>query len=296
MIDGGRAADAVHGSRATRSRSRCATPAGRDIFGRIEQRVVSGMILYDYWRSSSAWRVRIALPGRASPFERRAVNLRRTAASSTRAASARSTPSARCRCSSLDEGGPPRTLTQSMAILAYLEERFPSPPLLPARSLAARAGPPARRDGERRDPAAAEPAVLDQLHRRLGVDAAASSRASSSRAGWPRSRRRAGRRPGRSWSATRRPSPTSTWSRSSTPRAASASISRPSRRSCASRRPARRCPPSRPRTPTRSPTRHAPLTGSARPGRLGNSRPASPIAVAHPRSYGWPEGCCAEAT
>ena len=27
--------------------------------------------------------------------------------------------------------GPPRTLTQSMAILEYLEERFPSPPLLP---------------------------------------------------------------------------------------------------------------------------------------------------------------------
>ena len=28
--------------------------------------------------------------------------------------------------------GPPRALTQSMAILEYLEERFPSPPLLPS--------------------------------------------------------------------------------------------------------------------------------------------------------------------
>ena len=60
-IDGGKRDDAVHGGRATRSRSRCATRAGRDVFGRIEQQVVAAMILYDYWRSSSAWRVRIAL-------------------------------------------------------------------------------------------------------------------------------------------------------------------------------------------------------------------------------------------
>ena len=37
---------------------------GRSLFGRIEQKVVADeatMKLYDYWRSSSAWRVRIAL-------------------------------------------------------------------------------------------------------------------------------------------------------------------------------------------------------------------------------------------
>ena len=33
------------------------------------------MILYDYWRSSSAWRVRIALHVKGIPFERRVVNL-----------------------------------------------------------------------------------------------------------------------------------------------------------------------------------------------------------------------------
>ena len=33
------------------------------------------MILYDYWRSSSAWRVRIALHWKGIAFERRVVNL-----------------------------------------------------------------------------------------------------------------------------------------------------------------------------------------------------------------------------
>ena len=33
------------------------------------------MIFYDYWRSSSAWRVRIALHLKGIPFERRVVNL-----------------------------------------------------------------------------------------------------------------------------------------------------------------------------------------------------------------------------
>ena len=33
------------------------------------------MILYDYWRSSSAWRVRIALHLKGVAFERRVVNL-----------------------------------------------------------------------------------------------------------------------------------------------------------------------------------------------------------------------------
>ena len=61
--------------RATRSRSRCATPPGATSSGASSSGWSAAMILYDYWRSSSAWRVRIALHLKGIPFERRVVNL-----------------------------------------------------------------------------------------------------------------------------------------------------------------------------------------------------------------------------
>ena len=84
------------------------------------------MILYDYWRSSSAWRVRIALGWKAIPFERRVVNLaaREQDAPGFRAVN----PLGQVPVLVTDEG----TLTQSQAILAYLEDRFPTPALLPS--------------------------------------------------------------------------------------------------------------------------------------------------------------------
>jgi maleylpyruvate isomerase len=83
------------------------------------------MIFYDYWRSSSAWRVRIALGWKAIPFERRVVNLvaREQDAPGFRAVN----PLGQVPVLVTDEG----TLTQSQAILAYLEDRFPTPALLP---------------------------------------------------------------------------------------------------------------------------------------------------------------------
>jgi maleylpyruvate isomerase len=87
------------------------------------------MIFYDYWRSSSAWRVRIALHWKGLPFERRVVNL---------VAGEQHGPEFRAvnRMGQapvlvVDDDGTPRALTQSQAILAYLEERFPAPALLP---------------------------------------------------------------------------------------------------------------------------------------------------------------------
>src|SRR4029079_5917215 len=67
--------DAVHvGGRHDRDRG-----ARRRVARRLRPyrttRGESAMILYDYWRSSSAWRVRIALHYKAIPFERRVVNL-----------------------------------------------------------------------------------------------------------------------------------------------------------------------------------------------------------------------------
>ena len=72
--------------------------AGRDVFGRIEQKVVAGVILYDYWRSSSAWRVRIALNLKGIAYERRVVNLAKAAASSTARDYRALNPLRRCRC------------------------------------------------------------------------------------------------------------------------------------------------------------------------------------------------------
>ena len=91
------------------------------------------MIFYDYWRSSSGWRVRIALNIKQIAVERRSVNLAPGAGAQHAAKFRALNPMSQVPVLVIDGApGPPRTLTQSMAILEYLEERFPSPPLLPA--------------------------------------------------------------------------------------------------------------------------------------------------------------------
>ncbi len=92
------------------------------------------MIFYDYWRSSSAWRVRIALNLKQIPVERRAVNLGPDGGGAQHTTEFRAlNPFSEVPVLVVDDaGGAPRVIAQSMAILAYLEERFPSPPLLPA--------------------------------------------------------------------------------------------------------------------------------------------------------------------
>ena len=92
------------------------------------------MILYDYWRSSSGWRVRIALNLKRISVERRAVNLLAGEGGGQHAPDFRAlNPLGQVPVLVIDEESDrPRTLTQSMAILEYLEERFAAPPLLPA--------------------------------------------------------------------------------------------------------------------------------------------------------------------
>jgi maleylpyruvate isomerase len=87
------------------------------------------MILYDYWRSSSAWRVRIALHHKRLPFERRVVNLIKDGGEQHGADFIALNPSRQVPVLITDDGRP---ITQSMAIIAFLEEQFPTPPLLPA--------------------------------------------------------------------------------------------------------------------------------------------------------------------
>jgi|SRR5690348_13908658 len=84
------------------------------------------MILYDYWRSSAAYRVRIALNLKGLQAEHRFVHLRR---GEQRAPAYRElNPQALVPTLVVGE----RRITQSLAIIEYLEERHPLPPLLPA--------------------------------------------------------------------------------------------------------------------------------------------------------------------
>ena len=85
------------------------------------------MKLYNYWRSSASWRVRIALAYKNIPYEYVAVNLLEGA---NRGEGYRAmNPIAQVPTLVLDDG---RQLSQSLAILEYLEETVPRPSLLPS--------------------------------------------------------------------------------------------------------------------------------------------------------------------
>jgi maleylacetoacetate isomerase len=83
------------------------------------------MKLYSYFRSSAAFRVRIALNLKKLDYETAAIHLRRNDQSKPdyRGVNPQGLVPA------LEDGG--RTLTQSLAIIEYLDEIYPDPPLLP---------------------------------------------------------------------------------------------------------------------------------------------------------------------
>lgn len=85
--------------------------------------------LYSYWRSSSSWRVRIALHLKGVPFEYRPVDLR--AGSQFSDEHRARNPMSQVPVLEVEEAGRTQRLAQSMAIVEWLEERFPTPPLLP---------------------------------------------------------------------------------------------------------------------------------------------------------------------
>jgi maleylacetoacetate isomerase len=90
------------------------------------------MQLYSYFRSSAAYRVRIALNLKGLAYEYVPVNLR---TGEQRAESYRALNEQALVPTLVDDRGP---WTQSLAIIEYLDERYPEPPLLPA-SVEARA-------------------------------------------------------------------------------------------------------------------------------------------------------------
>ena len=86
------------------------------------------VLLYSYWRSSSAYRVRIALNLKGIDYEQKFVHL-------VKDGGEQNTPGYRevnplGLVPALVHGG--RVVTQSLAILEYLDEKFPANPLLPA--------------------------------------------------------------------------------------------------------------------------------------------------------------------
>jgi maleylpyruvate isomerase len=86
--------------------------------------------LYSYWRSSCSWRVRIGLALKGVDHQYRPVNLLQGAQFGEE--HRRRNPMSQVPVLEVEEGGQVRHLTQSMAILEWLDERFPSPPLLPS--------------------------------------------------------------------------------------------------------------------------------------------------------------------
>src|SRR5216684_415731 len=93
------------------------------------------MKLYGYWRSSSAWRVRIALALKNIPHEYQVVRLAREKGEQNDPRFLAKNPQAQVPVLELDArpgDSQPRRIAQSMAILEYLEETFPAPALLPA--------------------------------------------------------------------------------------------------------------------------------------------------------------------
>lgn len=86
------------------------------------------LILYDYWRSSASYRVRIALNIKGLAYETRSVHLVRDGGQQHAEAYRALNPQQLVPC--LVDGK--IEITQSLAIIDYLDEAWPHPPLFPA--------------------------------------------------------------------------------------------------------------------------------------------------------------------
>jgi maleylpyruvate isomerase len=87
------------------------------------------MKLYSYFRSSSAWRVRIALAYKNIAFEQAFVRLSR--GEQNQADFMQLSPLSQVPVLEVMQGGQRQLITQSIAILEYLEETHPAPHMLP---------------------------------------------------------------------------------------------------------------------------------------------------------------------
>lgn len=91
------------------------------------------MKLYTYFRSSAAYRVRIALNLKGLPYEMVAIHLTKDGGHQRKSEFVALNPQMRVPAVELSSGD---VLTQSLAIIEYFDEIHPEPPLLPADALA----------------------------------------------------------------------------------------------------------------------------------------------------------------
>lgn len=89
------------------------------------------MKLWSFWRSSCAYRVRITLGLKNLAYEYVPVHLTRDGGQQHRPGFDDLNPQRQVPVLEVDEGDRIVRLVQSMAIIEYLDERFPEPPLLP---------------------------------------------------------------------------------------------------------------------------------------------------------------------
>lgn len=87
------------------------------------------MKLYSYFRSSAAYRARIALNLKGLPYDIESIHLTKGGGRQHSPEYRAVNPQRRVPALRLDNG---EVLTQSLAIIEYLDEVFPRPPLLPA--------------------------------------------------------------------------------------------------------------------------------------------------------------------
>lgn len=90
------------------------------------------MKLYTYFRSSAAYRVRIALNLKDLPYEMVSIHLTKDGGQQNAPEFKAINPQRRVPALELSSG---EALTQSLAIIAYLDEVYPEPPLLPVDAL-----------------------------------------------------------------------------------------------------------------------------------------------------------------
>ena len=86
------------------------------------------MTLYSYFRSSAAYRVRIAFNLKGLGFDTVPIHLQKDGGQNRKPEYRAVNPQMRVPALRLDSG---EFLTQSLAIIEYLDERYPLPPLLP---------------------------------------------------------------------------------------------------------------------------------------------------------------------
>lgn len=91
------------------------------------------MKLYSFFRSSAAYRVRIALNLKGLAYETAGIHLQRDGGQNLKPDYRAINPQMRVPALQLDSG---EILTQSLAIIDYLDEIHPEPPLLPRDALA----------------------------------------------------------------------------------------------------------------------------------------------------------------